>query len=160
MTPLDMALNLASDGIPVFPCRRPDKRPTCPNGFYDATSDTVAVKRLWTAHRGNLIGVPTGPMSGLFAADIDSGRHASAAEWYQQKTNTACTRECTAPNRAARICCSITIRDCATHRASLRMASILAAKATTSSGGLHTLPRAVVESGRRSSLSPNGWLGR
>jgi hypothetical protein len=84
MTPLDMALSLASDGIPVFPCRRPDKRPTCPNGFYDATRDAAVVKQLWAAHPGNLIGVPTGPMSGLFVADIDSGRHASAAEWHQQ----------------------------------------------------------------------------
>jgi Bifunctional DNA primase/polymerase, N-terminal len=92
VTPLDMALSLASDGIPVFPCRRPDKRPICPNGFYDATSDTAAVKRLWTVHPGNLIGVPTGPMSGLFAADIDSGRHASAAEWHQQNQHRLQTR--------------------------------------------------------------------
>src|SRR5262245_33513109 len=92
MTPLDMALSLASDGIPVFPCRRPDKRPTCPNGFYDATSDAVAVKRLWTAHPDDLIGVPTGPMSGLFAADIDSGRHASAAKWHQQNQHRLQTR--------------------------------------------------------------------
>jgi hypothetical protein len=92
VTPLDMALSLASDGIPVFPCRRPDKRPTCPNGFYDATSDTAAVKQLWTAHPGNLIGVPTGAVSGLFAADIDSGRHASAAEWHQQNQHRLQTR--------------------------------------------------------------------
>src|SRR5262249_20259312 len=62
-------------------------------GFYDATSNTAAVKRLWTAHPGNLIGVPTGPMSGLFAADIDSGRHASAAEWHQQNQHRLQTRE-------------------------------------------------------------------
>jgi hypothetical protein len=92
MTPLDTALSLASDGIPVFPCRRPDKRPTCPNGFYDAATDAVAVKRLWSAHPGNLIGVPTGSMSGFFAADIDSGRHASAAEWHQQNQSRLQTR--------------------------------------------------------------------
>jgi bifunctional DNA primase/polymerase-like protein len=92
MTPLDTALSVASDGIPVFPCRRPDKRPTCPNGFYDAATDAVAVKRLWSAHPGNLIGVPTGSMSGFFAADIDSGRHASAAEWHQQNQSRLQTR--------------------------------------------------------------------
>jgi hypothetical protein len=89
---LDTALSLASDGIPVFPCRRPDKRPTCPNGFYDATSEPAAVKRPWSAHPGNLIGVPTGLISGLFAADIDSGRHLSAAEWHQQNQHRLQTR--------------------------------------------------------------------
>jgi hypothetical protein len=87
MSALDMALSLASDGIHVFPCR-PDKRPTCPNGFYDATRDAAAVKQLWTALPGNLIGVPMGPISGLFAADVDSSRHVSAAEWHQQNQQT------------------------------------------------------------------------
>src|SRR5262249_13561144 len=72
------------------------------------------------------------------------------------KTSTACRHECIAPNQAACICCSVTIRDCATHRASLRTASIPAAKAATSSGGLRTLRRAVAESRRRSRLSVDG----
>jgi hypothetical protein len=92
MTPLDAALTLASDGLPVFPCRRPDKHPTCPNGFYDATHDAAGVKHLWREHAGTLIGVPMGPRSGLFAADVDSGRHASAAEWHQQNQHRLQTR--------------------------------------------------------------------
>jgi bifunctional DNA primase/polymerase-like protein len=92
MNAIDAALCVASDGIPVFPCRRPDKRPTCPHGFYDATRDAAAVKRLWATHPGNLIGVPTGPLSGLFVADIDSGRHASAAEWHQHNQHRMQTR--------------------------------------------------------------------
>jgi len=89
---LNTALSLvASDGLPVFPLR-PDKRPTCPNGFYDATRDVAAVKQLFAEHPGHLIGVPTGPMSGLFVADIDSGRHASATEWHQQNQHRLQTR--------------------------------------------------------------------
>jgi hypothetical protein len=159
VTPLDMALSLASDGIPVFPCRRPDKRPTCPNGFYDATSNTAAVKRLWTAHPGNLIGVPTGPVSGLFAADIDSGRHASAAEWHQQNQHRLQTRV----HRTESGGLHLLFRHHSglrNSRADLRMASIPAARAATSSGGLRTLLRAAAELTRRSSTFPNGCSKR
>jgi hypothetical protein len=91
MTPLESALNLASDGIPVFPCRF-DKRPMCPGGFYDATHDAAAVKELWAEYPGTLIGVPTGPASGIFVAGADSGRHDSAAEWCRQNQHRLQTR--------------------------------------------------------------------
>lgn len=42
-SPLDHALLLARQGIPVFPCRQ-DKSPATKNGFKDATLDTVQIK--------------------------------------------------------------------------------------------------------------------
>ena len=80
MTMLNAALDLARGGLPVFPCRR-DKKPTTPHGFLDASTAPDIVRRLWLLHPGPLIGVPTGPASGLFVVDVDSPRHPEAAAW-------------------------------------------------------------------------------
>jgi hypothetical protein len=77
---LDRALALAASGVPVFPCR-PDKAPACPHGFRDATADLAALRELWRRHPGALIGMATGAASGIDVLDIDSPRHAGAAEW-------------------------------------------------------------------------------
>ena len=73
------ALDLARAGWPVFPCRA-DKKPACPHGFLDATSDPEAVQSLFSAHPGPLIGVPTGEVSGLAALDLDA-RHGATPWW-------------------------------------------------------------------------------
>jgi hypothetical protein len=80
---LTEALALAGRGLPVFPCAS-TKRPTCPKGFKDATTDAGAVRELWRKHTGPLIGVPTGPASGIFVVDIDSAKHGSADEWLER----------------------------------------------------------------------------
>jgi bifunctional DNA primase/polymerase-like protein len=49
------------------------KRPTCPNGFYDACQGD-ALDELYARHPGPLIGVPTGPASGLAVLDIDTAK--------------------------------------------------------------------------------------
>ena len=69
--------------LPVFPCG-PDKRPTTPNGFYNATSDPDGIRQLWRDHPGQLVGVPTGEVSGLFVVDIDNGRHEEANDWLER----------------------------------------------------------------------------
>jgi Bifunctional DNA primase/polymerase, N-terminal len=80
IAPLQDALRLA---LPVFPCG-PDKRPTTPNGFYNASSDPDGIRQLWRDHPGQLVGVPTGEASGLFVVDIDNGRHEESNDWLER----------------------------------------------------------------------------
>lgn len=68
---LDAALHYAVDfGWPVLPCK-PNKDPYTPNGFYDAKTDPNAIKFWWTKWPDAMIGVRTGPASGLIVIDKD-----------------------------------------------------------------------------------------
>jgi hypothetical protein len=95
MTILDKALEL---GIPVFPCRLVgnDKVPTRPksqggNGFHDATADPQEIRELWRRWPGDLIGVPTGEVSGFDVLDID--KQHGAGPWYSEnKSRLPATR--------------------------------------------------------------------
>ena len=78
-TLLEAALVLAGDGIPVFPCSR-TKTPIVANGFLDATTDPSIVQKLFAAPGAQLIGVPTGPASGLDCLDLDYRHGATAFE--------------------------------------------------------------------------------
>lgn len=64
------ALKIAGKGKPVFPCK-PDKAPYTARGFKDAATDPARVTALWTRHRGEKIGMPTGKASGVFIVDVD-----------------------------------------------------------------------------------------
>jgi hypothetical protein len=64
------ALKYAGKGKPVFPCK-PDKAPYTARGFKDAATDPARVTALWTRHRGEKIGMPTGKASGVFIVDVD-----------------------------------------------------------------------------------------
>ncbi len=57
--------------LPRFPCY-PDKRPACPHGWMNASADPARIGELWAGRVGLLIGVPTGPPSGLAVLDIDT----------------------------------------------------------------------------------------
>jgi hypothetical protein len=83
MNPLDHALDLAGRGIPAFPCRV-DKKPACPHGFKDASTDAGTLRYLWGRYPGPLVGVPTGEPSGLFIVDVDSARHEEASDWLER----------------------------------------------------------------------------
>ena len=65
------ASDLAMEDYCVFPCR-PDKRPACPHGFKDASTDPTDVIRLWGEHPGVLVGVATGAPSQISVLDIDA----------------------------------------------------------------------------------------
>ncbi len=85
---LDIALSLAASGIPVFPCGR-DKRPSIPtalggHGFHDASIDLDSVRQMFGQY-GELVGAPTGEITGFDVLDLDY-RH-GAGEW--EETNAA-----------------------------------------------------------------------
>ena len=64
------ALNYASRGIPVFPCR-PDKKPYTEHGFHDASTDRETLVCWWVKIPDALIGMPTGAASKQIALDLD-----------------------------------------------------------------------------------------
>jgi hypothetical protein len=78
-TALDAALLLASQGYPVFPCGR-NKRPALRNGhgFHDATTEPDAIRRMF-GMAGELVGAPTGAVTGFDVLDLDYRNGAS--EW-------------------------------------------------------------------------------
>jgi len=71
ITFLQLALDLAAKGLPVFPCNPANKRPYTDHGFKDASTDPANVQAFWTQHPRALIGIPTGRDSGIFALDLD-----------------------------------------------------------------------------------------
>jgi hypothetical protein len=69
---LGAALAYGADGIPVFPCRREDKKPYTNNGFKDATTDQQQIEQWWGVRwPAAMIGMPTGPVSRRWVLDVD-----------------------------------------------------------------------------------------
>ncbi|MDE2006578.1 MAG: bifunctional DNA primase/polymerase [Rhodospirillales bacterium] len=79
--PLIAALTLARAGFAVF-FSGANKRPACPHGYQDATSDPDAVMDLWRLHPGPLVAVATGAPSGASVLDLD--RQHGAAGWWRE----------------------------------------------------------------------------
>src|ERR1700730_16409379 len=86
---LKQALTLIDQGLPCFPCRA-DKRPATPHGFKDATCDRNVVD-LWRRYPGQLVGIPTGEISGLAVLDIDP-RHGGDRWFAEHRHRLAATR--------------------------------------------------------------------
>lgn len=83
---LDIALDYAAKGWPVFPCRSYDqeivdqygeieilatKTPLTSNGFRGASKTERIVRELWRRNPGAMIGVPTGAAIDAWVLDID-----------------------------------------------------------------------------------------
>ena len=69
-----VAVALAVAGIPVFPCRESGsrlKQPYTEHGHNNATTQELTVRGWWSRWPGALVGIPTGPGSGLFVLDVD-----------------------------------------------------------------------------------------
>ena len=85
------ALELAAAGVPVFPCDSL-KAPLIPNGFLSASTDPAIVSRMFSTPWAVLIGMPTGPASGIDALDLDFRHGAStwvdANAWRLPETQT------------------------------------------------------------------------
>jgi hypothetical protein len=73
---IDIALQYAEDGWPVFPCNPLTKRPMISkqqggNGHLDATTDQAQIRAWWGQWPNAMIGCPTGPRLDLWVLDID-----------------------------------------------------------------------------------------
>ena len=82
-TLLDMALELAACGLPVFPCGT-NKRPLIKGGkeFSNASTDPNRIREMWeqAGPAAKLIGVPTGRASGFDVLDVDPRHNGDAWE--------------------------------------------------------------------------------
>ncbi|GAA1486465.1 hypothetical protein GCM10009625_32700 [Brachybacterium fresconis] len=67
----DAARELATAGVPVFPCVPGRKRPLTEHGFHDATTDPGQVEAWWRTHPDANLAVPTGATSGMVGVDVD-----------------------------------------------------------------------------------------
>ncbi|WP_338692835.1 phage/plasmid primase, P4 family [Bradyrhizobium sp. 26S5] len=65
------ALRYARLGLPVFPCKRQTKAPIVKRGFKAATRNEKQIRDWWAQWPDAMIGVPTGPASGIDVIDID-----------------------------------------------------------------------------------------
>jgi hypothetical protein len=67
---LEAALNLASEGCAVFPCKARTKEPVFLGGFKIATTNPETIRR-WFGGQDYNLAVRTGMASGIWALDID-----------------------------------------------------------------------------------------
>jgi hypothetical protein len=67
---LSAALDYARKGLPVIPCNE-HKRPRTEHGLLDATTDEAQIRDWWERWPDAMIGMPTGPRSGVWVLDID-----------------------------------------------------------------------------------------
>lgn len=71
--PVEIALEYAAHGWPVFPCAAATKAPLVARGLYAATTNESIIREWWSRNPDAMIGVPTGEMSGIWVLDIDKG---------------------------------------------------------------------------------------
>jgi putative DNA primase/helicase len=73
-TPADVlqaALDYARRGWHVLPCDATSKQPLTTHGFYDASTDQEKIRAWWKQWPRAMIGVRTGPESGIWVLDVD-----------------------------------------------------------------------------------------
>ena len=128
------ALELARNGVPVFPCiNRPgdpsDKAPLTPHGFKDATCDPDIVHRWWTRWPNALIGVPAG--DALRGHRSRSAARRCATLVRREPRPAAAHANACQPAAAVGTCCSSQARRWAAPSASSGRTSIPAGWAVT-----------------------------
>lgn len=65
------AVLCAKRGWCVFPCNPSNKKPLTEHGLNDATRDRATIEQWWREWPDAMIGVRTGPESGVFVVDLD-----------------------------------------------------------------------------------------
>ncbi|MCV7636799.1 bifunctional DNA primase/polymerase [Micrococcus luteus] len=75
-----VAGDLASAGVPVFPCVPGQKRPLTARGFHDATTDLAQIEHWWAQWPDANLGLPTGAASGVVVVDVDVREHVDGRE--------------------------------------------------------------------------------
>lgn len=80
----DVAMALASGGVPVFPCVPLQKNPLTEHGFHDASTDTSVVAEWWHQWPDANVAMPTGFPSGVDVVDIDVHASGSGFDALQQ----------------------------------------------------------------------------
>lgn len=73
------AREFAAVGVPVFPCEVGGKRPACPNGFKDATTDLVQIDAWWSEADYNLAIEPE--QAGWCVLDPDLYKSGTPEAW-------------------------------------------------------------------------------
>ena len=79
--------DLASAGVPVFPCVPGQKRPLTARGFHDATTDLAQITHWWTRWPDANLGLPTGAVSGVVVVDVDVREHVDGRESMRRALN-------------------------------------------------------------------------
>lgn len=74
-----VAGDLASAGVPVFPCVPGQKRPLTARGFHDASTDLAQIEHWWARWPEANLGLPTGA-SGVVVVDVDVREHVDGRE--------------------------------------------------------------------------------
>ncbi len=75
-----VAGDLASVGVPVFPCVPGQKRPLTARGFHDVTTDLAQIEQWWGRWPEANLGLPTGAVSGVVVVDVDVREHVDGRE--------------------------------------------------------------------------------
>lgn len=78
---LNAALNYASIGWHIFPCRPGLKVPLTSNGVKDATTDAETIKAWWTRWPNANIALACGPKSGVYVVDLDYDEEKGVNGW-------------------------------------------------------------------------------
>lgn len=83
----EIALLYAKNGWPIFPCIENSnkcKAPYTKHGFKDATIDPIQIKKWWKQYPHALIGLQTGPETGLLVIDCDVRQNGNGIENYKK----------------------------------------------------------------------------